>query len=183
MATTIAPDLTGTWAIDPAHSQLGFAVRHAMVATVRGNFGVYDGELVLDANDPSTSRAVVNIDAGSITTGQEQRDGHLKSPDFLDVAVHPTLTFSSTAVKIDGEEIRLIGDLSIRGVSKPVELDVEVGGVANDPMGNTRAGFEGTTSISRKDFGMDFNAALDAGGVLVGDKIKITLDISAVRKA
>lgn len=183
MATTIAPDLTGTWTIDPAHSQLGFAVRHAMVTTVRGSFGVYDGELVLDADDPSTSHAVVNIDAGSITTGQEQRDGHLKSPDFLDVAVHPQLSFSSTAVKINGEDVTLIGDLSIRGVSKPVEIDVEVGGVANDPMGNTRAGFEGTTSISRKDFGMDFNAALDAGGVLVGDKIKITLDISAVRKA
>ena len=181
--TTIAPDLTGTWNIDAAHSQLGFAVRHAMVATVRGSFGVYDGSLVLDAADPSKSTATVSIDASSFTSGQEQRDGHVKSPDFLDVEKFPKMTFTSTNVVIDGDDVTLHGDLEIRGVSKPIEIDVEVGGVAHDPMGNTRAGFEGTTSISRKDYGMEFNAALDAGGVLVGDKVKITLDISAVRAA
>lgn len=181
--TTIAPDLTGTWTIDPAHSQLGFAVRHAMVSTVRGSFGIYDGSLVLDAANPGASTATVEIDAASITTGQEQRDGHLKSPDFLDVAQFPKLVFTSSRVQIAGDEVTLHGDLQIRGISKPVEIDVEVGGIAHDPMGNTRAGFEGTATISRKDFGMEFNAALDAGGVLVGDKVKITLDISAVRQA
>jgi len=181
--TTLAPDLTGTWTIDPAHSQVGFAVRHAMVATVRGSFAVYDGTLVLDAADPTRSTARLQIDAASISTGQEQRDSHLKSPDFLDVAKFPALTFTSSRVVVDGEEITLHGDLEIRGVSRPVEIDVEAGGVAHDPMGNTRAGFEGTATISRKEFGMEFNAALDTGGVLVGDKVKITLDISAVRQA
>lgn len=182
MTTTIAPDLTGTWTIDAAHSSLGFAVRHAMVTTVRGSFGVYEGQLVLDAADPAKSTAEVTIDATSFTTGQEARDAHVKSADFLDVESHPHLTFTSTKVEVDGDDVTLHGDLTIHGVSKPVAIEVEVGGLATDPYGNTRAGFEGTTTISRKDFGMEFNAALDAGGVLVGDKVKITLDISAVRQ-
>lgn len=180
---TLPEALTGTWDIDPVHSNLGFSVRHAMVTTVRGSFRVFSGELSLDSANPAASRATVEIDASTISTANEQRDAHLTSPDFLDVATYPTISFTSTEVTGDVEDFTLRGDLTIRGVTVPVEIAGEFGGLSTDPYGNVRAGFEGTTTISRKDFGMTFNAALDTGGVLVGDKIKLTLDVAAVKRA
>ena len=181
--TTTTTQLTGTWTIDAAHSRLGFSVRHAGIATVRGSFAGFEGQLVLDGTNPANSTASATIDATSFTTGNEQRDGHVKSPDFLDVEKYPTLTFASTEVRPDGEDYVLVGDLTIHGVTQPVEIKVEVEGQAVDPFGNTRVGFSGETQINRKDFGLTWNAALETGGLLVGEKVKITLDISAIKAA
>lgn len=176
-------DLSGTWDIDPAHTRLGFAARHAMVATVRGGFAVFSGVLQLDAADPARSSAEVEIDAASISTGNEQRDGHLRSPDFLDVANYPTLTFRSNRAEAVGDtEYRLHGELTIKGVARPVVLGLEFQGSSPDPFGNLRAGFEGRTTINRKDWGLVWNVAIEGGGILVGDKIRIELDVSAVRR-
>ena len=154
-----------------------------MVATVRGGFGVFSGVIHLDADDPTKSSAEVEVDAASITTGNEQRDGHLRSGDFLETEKFPTITFRSSSVEVAGEdEYKLHGDLVIRGVAKPVVLDLEFQGSAVDPFGNTRAGFEGKTTISRKDWDLSYNAALATGGVLIGDKIKIELDVSAIKR-
>jgi polyisoprenoid-binding protein YceI len=181
--TTSTEQLTGTWAIDPAHSRLGFSVRHAGIATVRGSFTGFEGQLVLDGATPANSKASATVQAATFDTGNEQRDSHIKSPDFLDVEQYPTLTFASTEVRPDGDGYVVVGDLTIRGVTRPVEIAVEVEGQAVDPFGNTRVGFSGETQINRKDFGLTWNAALETGGVLVGDKVKITLDISAVKAA
>jgi polyisoprenoid-binding protein YceI len=183
MSAPTTVDLTGTWDIDPAHTRLGFAARHAMVATVRGGFDVFSGTIVIDHKNPSASSAEVEIDAASISTGNEQRDGHLKSADFLDVENYPTITFRSTsAEEIDSETYKLHGDLTIKGVSKPVTLELDYQGTGGDPFGNTRAGFEGKTTINRKDWGLSWNAALETGGFLVSDKIKLEFDISAIAK-
>ena len=179
--TTSTEQLTGTWAIDTAHSRLGFSVRHAGIATVRGSFTGFEGELVLDGATPANSKATATVQTDTFTTGNEQRDGHIKSADFLEVETYPTVTFASTEVRPDGDDYVLVGDLTIRGVTRPVEIAVEVEGQAVDPFGNTRVGFSGETQINRKDFGLTWNAALETGGVLVGDKVKITLDISAVK--
>src|SRR5437660_10388446 len=162
---TVATDLsttTGTWVIDPAHTRLGFAAKHAMVTTVRGSFGTFDGKLVLDGENPADSRAEVTIDAASINTGQEQRDGHLKSADFLDVDNFPTLTFASTEIRPDGDEFVLVGDLTIRGTTRRVEIASKPEGVVVDPYGNTKIGFSGETTISRKDFGLTWHVPLEA---------------------
>lgn len=178
------PDLTGTWTLDPTHSRLGFSARHAMVATVRGGFESFSGSITIDADNPAASKAEVTIDASSITTGNADRDNHLRTNDFLDVPNHPNLTFTSTGVKAGQDDAYvLLGDLTIRGVTRPVEIAIEFQGLAKDPFGNTRAGFEGRTSINRKDFGVSFNAPLETGGVLVSDKVKIELDISAIKVA
>jgi polyisoprenoid-binding protein YceI len=175
--------LTGTWTLDPAHSRLGFAARHAMVATVHGSFHDASGDLHLDAADPARSSAEVTIQAATIDTGVADRDAHLRSPDFLDVERFPTLRFHSSSVRPDGDdEYVLSGELTIRDVTRPVEISVTHLGLSTDPFGNVRAGFEGTTVISRKDFGLTWNVALETGGFLVGDKIKITLDVSAIKK-
>lgn len=175
--------LTGTWTLDPAHSRLGFAARHAMVATVRGSYHDVAGELHLDAADPTRSSAEVTIQAASIDTGVADRDAHLRSADFLDVEHYPTLGFRSTSVRTTGDdEYVLSGELTIRDVTKPVELTIAHLGTSADPFGNLRAGFEGETVISRKDFGLTWNVALETGGFLVGDKIKITLDVSAIKQ-
>lgn len=175
-------DLVGTWNIDPAHSVVGFSLRHAMVSTVRGHFGEFSGSI--NVTSPTTADVNVDIVADSITTRQEQRDAHLKSADFFETETYPSMTFVSTGVKnIDDEEFVLVGDLTIRGVTKTVELDVEFLGTQVDAGGDLRAGFEAKTSINRKDFGLTWNAALETGGVLVSDKIKIALDIAAVKAA
>jgi len=182
---TIAPALsatTGTWVLDASHTTLGFQARHAMVSKVRGNFGIFEGTLVLDGENPAHSSAHVVIDAASISTGNADRDAHLRSADFLNVAEFPTLTFTSTSVRQDGADFVLVGALTIRGTTRPVEIAVDLEGVVNDPFGNTKIGFEGTTEISRKDFGLTWNVALEAGGMLVGDTIKITLDVEADRQ-
>jgi polyisoprenoid-binding protein YceI len=184
MTTTTSTDqLTGTWTIDTAHSRLGFSVRHAGIATVRGSFTGFEGQLVLDGANPAASSATATVQAASFSTGTEQRDAHIKSADFLDVETYPTLTFVSTEVRPDGDDYVLVGDLTVHGVTRPVEINVEVEGQAVDPFGNTRVGFTGETQILRKDFGLTWNAALETGGVLVGDKVKVTLDISAIKSA
>ncbi|MCA1824218.1 MAG: YceI family protein [Mycobacteriales bacterium] len=176
---------TGDWEIDPAHTTLGFAARHAMVTTVRGRFQAFSGQLHLDADDPSRSTAEVTIDASSIATGNEQRDAHLRTNDFLDVPTYPTITFRSTraAAGADPETYTMWGELTIRGVSKEVQLDLVHEGTAVDPFGNVRAGFTGSTTINRKDWGVSWNAALEAGGFLVSDKVQITLDVSAIKQS
>jgi polyisoprenoid-binding protein YceI len=175
--------LTGNYDIDAIHSRIGFAAKHAMVVNVRGDFKVYGGEVYLDEENPANSRIHVTIDTNSVDTGNKDRDAHLRNPEFFNVAVFPTMEFTSTKVeKADDEVYTLIGDLVINGKTNPVSVDFELTGTANDPWGNFRAGFEGKTTVNRRDWGLDFNVALDKGGVLVGEKIKLEFDISAVRR-
>ena len=177
-------DYTGTWTIDPSHSVIGFTARHAMVAKVRGSFQEFDGTFTLDGANPAASTIAFTAQLASIDTGNNDRDNHLRSADFFDVENNKEMTFSSTSITLNGDdEATLVGDLTIKGVTKSVEIDVELNGISVDPFGNTRAGFEGETKISRKDFGLTWNVALEAGGVLVSDEIKVTLDISAIKSA
>jgi len=174
--------LTGNYQIDAAHSRLGFVARHAMVTKVRGHFGDVTGQLHLDQEDPGRSSAEVVAQMASVDTGNAQRDEHLRSPDFFHVEQHPTMTFKSTkAEAVGAEEYRLTGDLTIKGVSRPVTFDIEFGGATRDPWGNLRVGFEGKATINRKDWGLEWNVVLEAGGLMVSDKITIELDIAAVR--
>lgn len=183
-ATTGLEQLTGTWDIDPAHSSLEFAAKHAMVTTVRGRFSDFTGTLYLDGTDPSRSTAEVTITVDSLDSRSAQRDEHLRGTDFFDVANHPEITFRSTrAAAGKGEdEYRMWGDLTIRGVSREVELVLTYTGTAQDPWGKLRAGFEGRTTVNRKDWGLTWNVALEAGGILVSDKVKLNLDIAAVKR-
>ena len=174
---------TGTWVIDPVHTNLGFSARHAMVAKVRGNFGEFAGSFTIDGADLSKSSAELTIQAASIDTKTPDRDAHLKSPDFLDVENFPTLTFTSTAVKASGSSVVVTGDLTIHGVTRSVDVEWEFVGISQDPWGNTKIGFEGGAKISRKEFGLTWNAALETGGVLVGDEIKLNLDVEATKQA
>jgi len=184
MTTTLLSQLAGDWDLDPAHTGLRFSARHAMVATVRGGFKAFSGSLHFDADDVSKSTAEVTIDAASVDSGVDGRDEHLRSADFLDVEKYPTITFVTTEVKqLDDDTYSLTGDLTIREVTKPVTLTVESLGLSPDPWGNTRAGFEGHAEIKRKDWGLEWNAALETGGVLVSDKVKLVLDVSAVKRA
>ena len=174
---------TGTWVIDTAHTNLGFSARHAMVAKVRGSFADFAGTFTIDGADLAASTAELTIQAASLETKNADRDAHVKSADFLDVEAFPTITFTSTAVKVDGDDITVTGDLTIHGVTKSVDIAYEFVGLSQDPWGNTKAGFEGSTKISRKDFGLTYNAALETGGVLIGDEIKIELDVEAAKQA
>lgn len=184
MSAPTTLDLTGTWDIDPAHTRLGFAARHAMVATVRGGFDVFSGVIEVDQADPTTATAEVEIDAASISTGSAQRDEHLRGADFLDVANHPTIGFRSTSVEVvDSETYKMLGELTIKGVSKPVTLELEFQGSSPDPFGNVRGGFEGRATINRKDWGLTWNVAIEGGGILVGEKVKLELDVSAIKRA
>ena len=176
-------ELTGTWDIDASHSTIGFAVKHAVVATTRGKFTSYTGGATIDAASPENSSIWVEIDAGSVDTGNEQRDGHLKSGDFWNAEENPKITYKSTTLKVDGDDIITAGDLTIGGVTHPAEIAWEFGGIAKDPWGNTKAGFEGTATISRKDWGITWNAALETGGFLIADKVKLVLEIEAGRQA
>jgi len=181
-ATPVA-DLTGDYTIDPAHSRLGFSARHAMVTTVRGSFTDFSGSAHIDGTNPAASTVSLSIVAGSVDTGAKDRDGHLASADFFDAEQFPALTFVSTQVERDGDDWSITGDLTIKDVSKPVTIVFESAGTATDPFGNQRAGFEGSTTINRKDWGLSWNAALETGGVLVSEKIKLDFDISAVKDA
>lgn len=180
--TPVRTDLpaAGAWAIDPSHSTVQFVVRHMMVAKVRGRFGTFSGSITI-GDEPLVSSVTASIDAASIDTGDAQRDEHLRSADFLDVERHPALEFASRAVRENGDGTYTVeGDLTIHGTTRPVELHLEYLGLGKDPWGGTRAGFEASTVISRKDFGLEWNVALEAGGFLVGDKVQIELDIEAV---
>ncbi len=174
--------LTGTYALDPTHTRLGFVARHAMVTKVRGSFNEFEGTAVLDGDDVSRSSATLTISVASIDTRQAQRDAHLRSSDFLAMDEHPTITFTSTAARRTGEaEFELDGDLVIKGVSRPVTIPFTYEGSAKDPFGNTRLGFEGSVVINRKDWGITWNAALETGGMLVSDKVTLEFEVSAVR--
>jgi polyisoprenoid-binding protein YceI len=181
---TISPtDLTGDYQLDVAHSRLGFSARHAMVTKVRGFFGEFDGTLHLDAQDPTKSTGKVVIQAKSVDSGNADRDTHLRSNDFFAMDEYPEITFVSTAVQVvDDTSYKVTGDLTIRGVTKPVTVDFEHTGAAHDPWGNLRVGLEGKVTINRKDWGVNWNAALEAGGILVGEKVTLELDLSAVKQ-
>jgi polyisoprenoid-binding protein YceI len=175
---------TEHWDFDPAHSSINFWVRHLMVSKVHGRFHDWKGSLELDDADPTKSRIEVTIDATSIDTRDEKRDAHLRSPDFIDVEQYPAITFKSTSFEKKGADRLLVGgDLTIHGTTRPVVLDVETAGRVKDPWGGERTGFSATAVIERKDFGLQWNMALETGGVLVGDKINITIEVEAVKRA
>lgn len=176
--------LTGTYTIDPAHSSIGFTVRHAMVTNVRGSFGEHEGTLVLDGSAPSNSSASIDVKIASVDTGIADRDGHLVSGDFFDAETFPLMTFRSTqAEQLGGDTYRVTGDLTIKDVTRPLSIDLEFNGSATDVYGNERVGFEGSTDILRSDWGLTWNAALETGGVMVSDKVKLNFDISAIKAA
>jgi polyisoprenoid-binding protein YceI len=176
--------LTGDYTLDPAHTRIGFVARHAMVTKVRGSFQEFAGTAHLDFQDPTKSSAEVTINVKSITTNQAQRDEHLRTSDFFDAETHPEITFKSTKAEVLGDDTyRLIGDLTIKGVTKPVEIDFEFTGAAKDPYGNIRVGFDGKTVVKRSDWGISWNAALETGGVMVSDKITLEFDVSAIKNA
>ncbi|MEU8973727.1 YceI family protein [Streptomyces monashensis] len=185
--TVTGPDLTaltGDYTIDPAHTTIGFTARHAMVTNVKGAFHDFTGSLHLDGADPSRSTATLDIQMTSVDTGSADRDGHLKSSDFFKTDEFPTMTFRSTkAEALGGEDYRITGDLSILGTTKQLTIDLEFNGSAKDPFGNERVGFEGKAEILRSQWGLTWNAALETGGVLVSDKIKLNFDISAIKNA
>lgn len=178
-ATTMPGYTTGTWAIDPVHSDVSFSVRHLMVSKVRGRFSRFSGEIVT-ADDPGDSTVAAEIDLTSIDTGNEQRDEHIRSADFFEVDTHATMTFRSTGLRADGGDWALNGELTLHGVTRPVELAVEVHGFARDPWGGTRVGFSARGQLNRKDFGISVDMPMDGGGVVVGDKVQIDLEIEAV---
>lgn len=173
-------NISGDYTIDPSHTRIGFSARHAMVTKVRGNFEEFEGSAHVDTVNPAASSVTVTIQAASVTTGNEQRDGHLKTPDFFDIANYPQITFVSTDVQRDGSEWAITGDLTINGVTKSVTIPFEETGSAKDPFGNTRVGFEGEVTIDRTEWNLSFNAALETGGVLVSEKVKLEFDVSAI---
>ncbi|MEU0138007.1 YceI family protein [Streptomyces sp. NPDC006296] len=176
--------LTGAYTIDPAHSSIGFTVRHAMVTNVRGSFGEHEGTLELDGSDPSRSTASLDVRIASVDTGIADRDGHLVSGDFFDAEKFPLMTFRSTqAEQLGGDTYRVTGDLTIKDVTRPLSIDLEFHGSATDVYGNERVGFEGSADILRSDWGLTWNAALETGGVMVSDKVRLTFDISAIKAA
>ncbi|GEL96772.1 YceI family protein [Cellulomonas terrae] len=179
-ATLPAGLTTGTWAIDASHTEAAFTVRHAGISKVRGAVAVTEGTVTVGEDLASTSVSVT-LDPATVSTGDANRDGHLKSGDFFDVEKFGQWTFVSTEIRPAGTSYVIAGDLTIHGVTQPVELETEFNGTAVDPFGNTRAGFEATATISRKDFGLTWNAALEAGGVLVSDKVVIALDVSTIK--
>ncbi|MFF0447147.1 YceI family protein [Streptomyces sp. NPDC004609] len=188
--TTAAPvdpaltALTGEYTIDSAHSSIGFTVRHAMVTNVRGSFHEYEGKLVLNGSDPATSQASLDIKVASVDTGIADRDNHLRSADFFDAEQYPLMTFRSThAEQLGGDKYRVTGDLTIKDVTRPIAIDLEFNGSATDPYGNERVGFEGGAELLRSEWGLTWNAALETGGVMVSDKVKLNLDISAIKSA
>jgi polyisoprenoid-binding protein YceI len=170
----------GTWNVDPTHSSVGFVARHLMITKVRGRFTDFSGTIEI-APDPLQSSVTATVNLASVDTGDEGRDTHLRSVDFFDAEKFPTLTFVSTGVKEDGDDYKLLGDLTINGVTRHVEFDLEFEGVNTDPWNNTKAAFSAETEVNRKEWGLEWNVALETGGVLVGDKVKIQLDIQAAR--
>jgi polyisoprenoid-binding protein YceI len=182
MSNVSAASAEGTqvWTVDPVHSEIGFGVRHMMISTVKGSFTDLEGTIHLNEDDFSNSSVMVSIDAASIGTGSADRDGHLRSEDFLDVESHPAITFESTSVEGTPEDFKVHGKLTIRGETRTVTLEGEELGRGQDPWGNPRVGFKAGTKVSRKDFGLTWNQALETGGVLVGDEINISLEVQAI---
>jgi polyisoprenoid-binding protein YceI len=184
MSTTAPSTATGTYTIDPSHSRIGFVARHAMVTKVRGSFNEFTGTGVFDADNPAASHLELTIEAASIDTRNADRDGHLRSNDFFDMEHFPQITFVSTAVAaVDDTTYRVTGDLTIKGVTKPVTVDFEYGGTATDPFGNDRLGLDGSVVVNRKDWGVTWNAPLEAGGVLVSEKVTLEFEVSAIKGA
>ncbi|CCH87552.1 Conserved protein of unknown function; putative YceI domain [Modestobacter italicus] len=181
-ATSALADVTGDYAVDVAHTRIGIRARHAMVTTVRGAFTQFSGTAHLDTAKPSASSVVLRIDTASIDTGTPDRDGHLRSPDFLDVERYPQMLFTSTGVEqVDDDVYRVTGDLTIKDMTRPVSVDFTLTGSALDPFGNTRVGFEGALAIKRSDWDLTWNTVLDTGGVLVSDRIQVEFDVSAIK--
>jgi polyisoprenoid-binding protein YceI len=175
---------TGTYTLDAAHSRLGFVARHAMVTKVRGAFNEFEGTAVIDGENPSKSTASVTIKVDSVDTRNAQRDGHLRTNDFLDIETYPEIRFVSTSIEHEGgNDFQVTGDLTIKDVTKSVTIPLEYQGAAKDPFGNDRVGFEGSVAINRKDWGITWNAALEAGGVLVSEKVTLEFEISAIKTA
>ncbi len=185
MSTTVPTTLVpaGTWVIDPAHSRVGFAVKHLGIATVRGTFQKFSGTLTV-GDDLAGATVAATIDAASVNTAEDQRDAHLRSPDFFDAEQFPELTFASTALTpVDDETFTIAGQLTMHGITRPVELKAVVQGLETDPWGNERVGLELTAKLSRGEFDMKFNQALGSGNVLVSDQVKLSLDVSAIKQA
>lgn len=186
MSTTTKEQTRSTWNIDPVHTQVEVAVKHMMITTVRGRFPDVRGTITVDEEDPESSGVEVTIDAAGIDTRNEDRDAHLRSEDFLDVEEHPEITFRSTRIEgahdKPGEPFRVVGDLTIRGETREVVLDATYEGTGEDPWGGTRVGFSASTEIDRRDFGLRWNQALETGGVLVANTVKIELEVQAVRQ-
>jgi polyisoprenoid-binding protein YceI len=170
-----------TWTLDPAHSQIEFAVKHMMITTVRGQFRKFTVDVDFNEAQPERSTVVAHIEASSIDTGMEARDAHLKSADFFETEKYPELTFRSNRIQSDGDGYKILGDLTIRGETRPVTLEAEIGGVVPNMQGGRRAAFDATTKISRKAFGLSWNVALESGGFLVGDEIKISIDLAVLQ--
>ena len=179
LAATIPGYIVGTWTIDATHSDVSFSVRHMMVSKVKGRFGSFSGSIVTAPN-PADSTVTAEIDLSSIDTNNAQRDGHVRSADFFEVEKYPSMTFTSTSLEGAGEDYLVRGDLTLKGITKNIALKVELNGIGPDAYGGTRAGFTVTTEISRKEFGVDIDMPMDGGGVVIGDKITITLEIEAV---
>ncbi|MFD4540588.1 YceI family protein [Streptomyces bauhiniae] len=183
-AGTSLATLTGDYTVDPAHTSIGFTARHAMVTNVKGSFTEFTGALHLDGANPAKSTATLDVVMDSIDTGNADRDTHLKSADFFKTDEFPTMTFRSTgAESLGGDDYRITGDLSILGVTRRITIDLEFNGAATDPFGNQRVGFEGKAELLRSEWGLTWNAALETGGVLVSDKIKLHFDVSAIKNA
>ncbi len=183
-AVEIPGYVAGTWAIDPVHSEVSFTVRHMMVSKVRGRFDTFEGTIVTGAT-PLDSTVTASVDLSSINTGQEQRDAHIRSADFFEVEKHPFMTFASTGVTPDGDRFLLVGDLTLKGVTKSVTFKLDVNGFGPDAYGGTRVGFSATTEINRSDFGVNFNGPIPGvpGGVVVSEKVTITLEVEGVLQA
>ena len=178
----VVDHLTGSYQLDPVHSRLGFSARYAVVTKVHGRFDSFEGRVQLDASDPTRSSVALTIDAASIRTNNADRDGHLRSGDFFDVEHHPTMTFESTGVTVLAKDrYRVTGDFTIKGVTRPVDLDLGYLGSCVDPYNQLRIGFEGAGSLKRSDWGLTWNVALEAGGVVLSDRIDLELDISAIK--
>lgn len=170
----------GTWEVDTSHSSVEFTARHLMVSKVRGRFTSFHGTVQI-ADDPLQSKLEASVDLASVETHDEKRDAHLRSPDFFDVENHPTMTLVSTGIRPDGDDYVLSADVTVRGVTRPVELGLEFNGVERDPWGGTRAGFTATAEVNRRDWGLEWNVPLDSGGVLVSEKVKMTIEAELVR--
>jgi polyisoprenoid-binding protein YceI len=174
-------DLTpGIWNVDPVHSSVGFVARHLMVSKVRGRFGSFSGTITI-AENRLESKVEATVDVGSISTGDDTRDAHLKSPDFFDAEKYPTMTLVSTGIEEDGDDYVLHTDVTIRGITKPVDFELEFDGVSGDPWGGTRAGFSAEAEVNRKDWGLEWNQVLETGGVMLGEKVKMQIDVQAVK--
>jgi polyisoprenoid-binding protein YceI len=182
MSTAVSTATRTIWAIDPAHSTVEFSVRHMMVATVKGRFSGVQGTIIDVADDPNQSSVQVNIDPATVSTGDPQRDAHLRGPDFFDAEKYPAITFQSRRVEGSREEFTVYGDLTIRDTTRPIQLQATFNGTGTNPWGKTVAGFSAEAKLNRKDWGLNWNVALETGGVLVSDQIKLSLEIEAVQQ-